>query len=145
MVEIHELGTILGIWAHPDDEAYLSGGIMTMAAGRGQRVVCVTATCSEPRRSGELDRCLAILGVGEHHWLDYADGGCADVPVAEAVGKLAALTRPRNHRSQSTGPGRAAESDGRADRDDGAAAVRRVGRGRGVRRAGGGGALNSCS
>jgi hypothetical protein len=25
--EVTELGTILGIWAHPDDEAYLSGGL----------------------------------------------------------------------------------------------------------------------
>ena len=28
---IGELGTILGIWAHPDDEAYLSGGLMALA------------------------------------------------------------------------------------------------------------------
>ncbi|MCY1145771.1 PIG-L family deacetylase [Actinoplanes sp. Pm04-4] len=90
-MEIRELGTILGIWAHPDDEAYLSGGIMAMAAAGGQRVVCVTATCGEPGRAEELDRCLEILGVGEHHWLGYPDGGCAGVPVAEAVGKLAAL------------------------------------------------------
>jgi hypothetical protein len=26
--DITELGTILSIWAHPDDEAYLCGGIM---------------------------------------------------------------------------------------------------------------------
>ena len=25
------LGTVLGIWAHPDDEAYLSGGLMALA------------------------------------------------------------------------------------------------------------------
>ena len=25
---IAELGTVLGIWAHPDDEAYLSGGCL---------------------------------------------------------------------------------------------------------------------
>jgi LmbE family N-acetylglucosaminyl deacetylase len=92
MFDVGELGTILGIWAHPDDEAYLSGGIMAMAAARGQRVVCVTATCGEQAgRRRELDRCLEILGVGEHHWLGYPDGGCAGVPVAEAVGKLAAL------------------------------------------------------
>ena len=38
-----ELGTILGIWAHPDDEAYLSGGLMAIAREHGSRVVCVTA------------------------------------------------------------------------------------------------------
>jgi hypothetical protein len=45
---ISALGTIMGIWAHPDDEAYLSGGPMALARANGQRVVCVTAT---PRRA----------------------------------------------------------------------------------------------
>ena len=39
-----DLGTVLGIWAHPDDETFLSGGLMAMAREAGQRVVCVTAT-----------------------------------------------------------------------------------------------------
>ncbi|MFG1992833.1 PIG-L family deacetylase [Actinoplanes sp. NPDC048988] len=100
------MNTLLGIWAHPDDEAYLSGGLMALAAQRGDRVVCVTATrgehgTSDPRRwpparlaaerATELARCLRILGVTEHHWLGCPDGGCADVPAAEAVAKLAAL------------------------------------------------------
>ena len=42
--DVSALGTVLGIWAHPDDEVYLSGGLMAMARDRGQRVVCVTAT-----------------------------------------------------------------------------------------------------
>ncbi len=83
-----ELGTILGIWAHPDDEAYLAAGLMARAVGNGSRVVCVTATRGEggsmdhekwpPEkmgevRTGELERCLAILGVQEHEWLDLPD------------------------------------------------------------------------
>ena len=98
-----ELGTILGIWAHPDDEAYLSGGLMAAARDRGDRVVVVTATAGErgtpdPQRwppdrmaalrRTELDRCLEILGVDEHHWLDYPDGECASVPLPEAVARL---------------------------------------------------------
>jgi LmbE family N-acetylglucosaminyl deacetylase len=98
-----ELGTILGVWAHPDDEAYLSAGIMAAAVDAGNRVVCVTATRGElgsldpvrwpPEtlasvREAELDACLAVLGVREHIWLDYPDGGCADVPVDEAVSRL---------------------------------------------------------
>jgi LmbE family N-acetylglucosaminyl deacetylase len=101
-----DLGTILGVWAHPDDEAYLSGGLMAMARDAGSRVVCVTATRGEhgtgdPQRwppdrlaavrTTELARCLAILGVTEHHWLGYTDGGCAAVPGADAVGRLAAI------------------------------------------------------
>jgi LmbE family N-acetylglucosaminyl deacetylase len=98
-----ELGTILGIWAHPDDEAYLSAGLMAQAVRDGRRVVCVTATRGEEGswdedrwpsdrmgeiREAELLRSLEILGVGEHHWLDYRDGTCADVDQEEAVGKL---------------------------------------------------------
>jgi LmbE family N-acetylglucosaminyl deacetylase len=30
-----ELGTILGVWAHPDDEAYLSAGLMATASRPG--------------------------------------------------------------------------------------------------------------
>ena len=83
-----ELGTILGVWAHPDDEAYLSAGLMARAVRNGSRVVCVTATRGEggsmdeekwpPERmgevrTGELERSLDILGVTEHFWLDLAD------------------------------------------------------------------------
>jgi LmbE family N-acetylglucosaminyl deacetylase len=104
--KISELGTILGIWAHPDDEAYLSGGLMAVARDSGARVVCVTATRGErgtadpvawpphrlaETRAVELARCLEILGVGEHHWLGYEDGGCAAVPASEAVARLSAV------------------------------------------------------
>jgi len=100
------LGTILGIWAHPDDEAYLSGGLMAIARARGQRVVCVTATRGEhgtpdpvawppdrlaAERTRELARCLDVLGVREHHWLPYRDGGCAEVEALSAVERLAEL------------------------------------------------------
>lgn len=94
-LSVRDLGTVLGVWAHPDDEAYLSGGLMAAARLAGQRVVVVTATTGEhgtpdPRRwpPARLARTrrlesaasLAALGVTEHHWLGYADGGCAAVP-----------------------------------------------------------------
>ncbi|MGH2681980.1 MAG: PIG-L deacetylase family protein [Actinomycetota bacterium] len=101
-----DLGTILGVWAHPDDDAFLSSGVMADAVRKGLRVVCVTATRGElgswdeerwpsetmgEVRVAELEESLAILGVAEHHWLDYPDGGCAEVPVEEAAGRLAAI------------------------------------------------------
>jgi len=101
-----QLGTILGVWAHPDDEAYLSAGIMAAAVDAGHRVVCVTATRGEAGsldherwppeslasvRESELEACLAVLGVREHVWLDYPDGGCADVPPEEAVARVAEI------------------------------------------------------
>ena len=85
---VDELGTILGIWAHPDDETYLSAGLMARAARNGSRVVCMTATRGEggsmdeekwpPETMGavrtlELERSMEILGVAEHFWLDLPD------------------------------------------------------------------------
>ena len=83
-----ELGTILGVWAHPDDETYLMAGLMVRAVRNGSRVVCVTATRGEGGsldeekwpsatmgkvREKELLRSLAVLGVTEHQWLDLPD------------------------------------------------------------------------
>src|SRR3954449_1481005 len=42
-----DLGTVLSVWAHPDDETYLCAGLMADAIRRGNRVVCVTATRGE--------------------------------------------------------------------------------------------------
>ncbi len=98
------LGTILGIWAHPDDETYLCGGLMARAALAGDRVVCITATRGElgspdearwpsgaplaAVRTRELESALAELGVTEHHWLDYPDGGCMSVDQDDAVRRV---------------------------------------------------------
>ena len=82
---MHDLGTILGVWAHPDDDIYLSSGLMAVAAAAGNRVVDVTATRGEggstdedrwpPERmadvrSDEMRRSLDVLGVREHRFLD---------------------------------------------------------------------------
>ncbi len=101
-----ELGSILGIWAHPDDEAWLSGGLMMRAISSGDRVTCVTATKGEAGfpaddvrsaaermaiRESELASCLSILGVTEHTWLGYGDGQCAQVPDGQVAAYLASL------------------------------------------------------
>jgi LmbE family N-acetylglucosaminyl deacetylase len=82
---MQRLGTVLLVWAHPDDDIYTSAGIMAASARAGDRVVDVTATRGEGGsmdeerwpsatmgevRTGELLRSLGILGVGEHHFLD---------------------------------------------------------------------------
>src|SRR3954471_10696078 len=98
------LGTILGIWAHPDDETWLCAGLMARAVRAGDRVVCITATRGElgspdeerwpsgaplaAVRTAEMAAALAVLGVTEHHWLDYPDGGCAGVDQDEAVRRV---------------------------------------------------------
>lgn len=97
------LGTVLGVWAHPDDEVYLSGGVMAAAVDAGARVVCVTATSGERGtpdpdrwpparlallREAELAASLAVLGVTDHRFLGYADGECHRVAPGEAAGRL---------------------------------------------------------
>jgi LmbE family N-acetylglucosaminyl deacetylase len=42
---IEDLGTVLGVWAHPDDGAYLSAGTMAALRDAGHHVV--VATCGE--------------------------------------------------------------------------------------------------
>ncbi len=39
--------TLLGVWAHPDDEAYRSAGLVAAFRRRGDRVVVITATLGE--------------------------------------------------------------------------------------------------
>lgn len=103
--EIEALGTILGVWAHPDDEAYLSAGLMALARRAGQRVVLVTATAGDQgapdpnargaalaeRRTHELAASLGRLDVREHHLLGLPDGGCAAVPAHSATDRIARL------------------------------------------------------
>ena len=96
MTGIDELGTVLMIWAHPDDETYLAGGVSALLTDAGHRVACITATRGEAGGDGhvrtvELEDALDVLGVGEHHWLDYPDGGCADVDADEAVTRIRSI------------------------------------------------------
>lgn len=84
MTDIASLGTIVGIWAHPDDDIFLAAGLMATAVSLGNRVVDVTATRGEGGsmdeerwppasmgevRTKELLRSLELLGVTEHRFL----------------------------------------------------------------------------
>lgn len=102
--DVKKLGTILGVWAHPDDESWCMGGLMACAAANGQHVVCVTATFGDagqtadetkwPQarlgeiRKHELEQAMDVLGVKEHAWLGYEDGQLKNVQASEAVKKL---------------------------------------------------------
>ncbi len=50
---IPNIGTLLGVWAHPDDEAYLSAGLIALVRRHGQRVVVVTATDGDAGQTAE--------------------------------------------------------------------------------------------
>jgi len=53
-----DLGTVMGVWAHPDDETYLAAGLFAHAVDLGSRVVDVTAT----RGEGGSPRWARVLG-----------------------------------------------------------------------------------
>jgi LmbE family N-acetylglucosaminyl deacetylase len=101
-----DLGTVLGVWAHPDDEAFLSAGLMAHLTERGGRVACVTATRGErgtadpvtwpPERLGrrrtlELRASLAAVGVSDHRFLGYLDGTLPEVPSREGIARVTAV------------------------------------------------------
>ncbi len=101
--DIRSLGTILTVWAHPDDESFLAAGVIATAIKNGQTVACVTATRGEegvqdtkrwPRkhlaeiRVKELAAAAKIIGLTNSHILDYHDGQCANEDVAKAAKKL---------------------------------------------------------
>lgn len=101
--DVKQLGTILGVWAHPDDETFTCGGLLAAAINNGQRVVCVTATKGEAGvqdesrwpaerlgeiRAHELQQAMTILGITEHSWLDYHDGDCDKTDKEKAVAQI---------------------------------------------------------
>lgn len=104
--DLKTLGTILCVFAHPDDETFSMGGILAAAAKNGQEIVVVTATRGEGGvqdesrwpaaqlgaiRTAELQAALDILGVHQHHFLDYADGSCQSADADAAAEKIADL------------------------------------------------------
>ena len=97
------MSTVLGIWAHPDDEVFVSGGLMADAVHNGDRVVCLHMTRGEAGlhfrrpyspealgviREQELEAALACLGVTEQRFLDYPDGDLSLVPGSEVVARI---------------------------------------------------------
>jgi LmbE family N-acetylglucosaminyl deacetylase len=100
------LGTVLSVWAHPDDETFLAGGLMAICAAAGQNVVCVSATAGEhgtsdpvmwpPERLARLRReetaaAMAVLGVEDHRFLGFEDGTLATVDPAVGVAAITDL------------------------------------------------------
>jgi len=107
-VLVPRIETLLGIWAHPDDEAYMSAGLMARVRQTGGRVVVVTATRGEngtedPQgcppellaqvREREMHASLDAVGVREHIWLGHHDGELAQIPRAQGVAQVVEILR----------------------------------------------------
>jgi LmbE family N-acetylglucosaminyl deacetylase len=110
--DVPTLGTVLGVWAHPDDEVYLSAGVLAAAAA-GNRVVVVTATRGEhgtddpvrwpPERLARhrareiVDSLTALHPAIEHRFLGdrigvcHLDGSLDPNPSSSTIDELAAI------------------------------------------------------
>lgn len=103
-VQVQPLPRFMGIWAHPDDEAFLSAGTMARATTHGHPVAIVCATRGEAGeiadpslatpetlgqvRERELRAACAAVGVTDVSFLDYVDGHLPEADSAEAVGRI---------------------------------------------------------
>jgi LmbE family N-acetylglucosaminyl deacetylase len=101
--------TLMAFFAHPDDEAFGTGGTLAKYAAEGCDVYLVTATRGEAGEIVEPDlattanlpyvreqelRCACeTYGIQPPHFLDYLDGQLPMVNQGQAVGKLVRLMR----------------------------------------------------
>jgi LmbE family N-acetylglucosaminyl deacetylase len=95
---------LMGIYAHPDDEAFGLAGTLARATAAGNAAAVVCATRGEAGqiadaalatrqnlgavREGELRQACAAVGVHDVSFLDYVDGQLAEADEAEAVGRI---------------------------------------------------------
>ncbi len=102
--------SILGIFAHPDDETTTSGGTLAMYASRGARVRVITATRGElgtlgqdgksftreklpAVRESELSAVMRLIGAREPVLLDYRDQELDRAAVEEVSDQMLAVMR----------------------------------------------------
>jgi LmbE family N-acetylglucosaminyl deacetylase len=100
---------LMAFFAHPDDEAFGTGGTLTKYAAEGHDVYLVTATRGEAGRIAAPDlateadlphvreqelRCACqAYGIHPPRFLDYVDGQLPAVHQGQAVGKVARIIR----------------------------------------------------
>ncbi|MFB7467691.1 PIG-L family deacetylase [Streptomyces sp. NPDC056224] len=96
--------SVLAVYAHPDDESLVAGGILAKHAAAGARTAVVTATWApDSHRAAELADAVEILGAGKPRMLGYADlripGSASgqprfcDVPLEESVERVVSHIR----------------------------------------------------
>ncbi len=96
--------SVLAVYAHPDDESLVAGGILARHASAGARTAVVTATWApDSHRAAELADALKVLGAGEPRMLGYTDlrvpdsapgqPRFCDAPLEETVERVVAQVR----------------------------------------------------
>lgn len=100
-------GGVLAVFAHPDDESLLAGGVLAACAAAGRRVAIVSMTRGERGpsdspgladrealagiREAELRAAAHALGASSAECLEYPDGELEGVDEQEAARALVAL------------------------------------------------------
>ncbi len=99
---------LLGVWAHPDDESYLSAGLMARVVEAGGTVTVVTVTDGElgfpddddrslgaraAARRREMMAAMGVLGVHDVRFLGHADGGLTEATLPTLTRQVAAAVR----------------------------------------------------
>ncbi|MFI8218593.1 PIG-L deacetylase family protein [Streptomyces sp. NPDC085932] len=95
---------LLAVFAHPDDESLVAGGVLARHAAAGARTEVVTATWApDTPRAAELTDALRALGTGPPRMLGYADSRVPhsapgrprllDAPLDDTVRRLVAHLR----------------------------------------------------
>ena len=97
--------SVLAVCAHPDDESFGLGAVLTRFADAGATVSMLCFTHGEASTLGRSDRPLGevrreeltaaavVLGVSRVDLLDYPDGGLAEVPLERLATEVAAAAR----------------------------------------------------
>lgn len=105
----HQPQRLLGVFAHPDDEAFCAGGTFASSVAHGAEVMVVSATRGEAGqirspgtatrrtlgrvREQELQRACQRLGIQHARCLDYADGTLKDVDQEVLIKDIVELLR----------------------------------------------------
>ena len=85
-------GSVVALFAHPDDEAYSAAGILAACADAGSHVLVVCATDCGAERTAELHASCGIIGA-EALVLGFPDGALAQ-HIDDARARLAPLLKP---------------------------------------------------
>ena len=113
-------GRLLGVWAHPDDEAYLSAGLMAEVVASGGHVTVVVLTDGElgfaddddrspavrsRLRRAEMREAMATIGVTDVRFLGFPDGAVGRVDTSVLVAPIVeVMTEVRPELTVTFGP-----------------------------------------
>ena len=97
--------SVLVVCAHPDDESFGLGAVLTALVDQGARTTVLCFTRGEAStlhategdlatvRSREFERAARVLGVSESEMLDYPDGHLADQSPSELTAHVVRMAR----------------------------------------------------